>query len=305
MTRAAAISGSDAATVVKAVTVIMGVVGLTFLFGFGNVLNLALRLGVPIWVAPLVAPAVDLSILGLLLGTRHLALTGASAEVLAPARRLLIFASVVTLALNVADPLFAGEYGKAAFDAVGPLLLIGWAEVGPSFLQAISAANPPETAIIHRGIGVKQQSVQTEELVVSDSGRFEAVSKGSALSELSRRAFLDRPLEVLLEQARQEDAAHRVAHQRPISADTLRVRMRIGATPARRLVKIIRAEFDGTGAPDLVDERLRVRCRTPMQPWWHDVGPIGRGCGSAPSVAASHTASGRPGRRVVLLRSRH
>lgn len=40
-------SGSDSATVVQAVTVIMGVVvGLTFLFGFGNVLNLALRLGV-------------------------------------------------------------------------------------------------------------------------------------------------------------------------------------------------------------------------------------------------------------------
>lgn len=57
---------------------------------------------------------------------------------------------------------------------------------------------------------------------------FEAVSKGSALSELSRRASRDRPLDVLLEQARQEDAAHRVAHQRPISADTLRVRMRIG-----------------------------------------------------------------------------
>jgi hypothetical protein len=43
------------------------VVGLTFLFGRGNVLNLAPRLGVPIWVAPLVAPAVDLSILGLLI----------------------------------------------------------------------------------------------------------------------------------------------------------------------------------------------------------------------------------------------
>jgi hypothetical protein len=25
--------------------------------------------------------------------------------------------------LNVADPIVAGEYGKAAFDAVGPLLL--------------------------------------------------------------------------------------------------------------------------------------------------------------------------------------
>jgi hypothetical protein len=120
--------GPAGVTVVKAVTVIIGtVVGLTFLFGFGNVLNLALRLGVPLRVAPLVAPAVDLSVLGLLLGTRHLALTGASSEVLRPARRLLIFASVVTLALNVADPLVAGKYGKAAFDAVGPLLLIGWA----------------------------------------------------------------------------------------------------------------------------------------------------------------------------------
>jgi hypothetical protein len=58
-------SSSDGASVVHVVSVIMGVVvGLTFLFGFGNVLNLALRLGVPIWVAPLVAPAVDLSILG-------------------------------------------------------------------------------------------------------------------------------------------------------------------------------------------------------------------------------------------------
>ena len=73
-------SGSDGATVVQAVTVIMGVVvGLTFLFGFGNVWTLALRLSVPVWVAPLVAPAVDLSILGLLLGTRHLALHGATA----------------------------------------------------------------------------------------------------------------------------------------------------------------------------------------------------------------------------------
>lgn len=45
MSRRAAVtaqSPSDAASVVQAVTVIMGVVvGLTFLFGFGNVLNLA------------------------------------------------------------------------------------------------------------------------------------------------------------------------------------------------------------------------------------------------------------------------
>lgn len=80
--------GADQAAVVRAVTVIMGtVVGLTFLFGFGNVLNLALRLGVPVWVAPLVAPAVDLTILGILLGTRYLALRGAGTDVLRPLRR--------------------------------------------------------------------------------------------------------------------------------------------------------------------------------------------------------------------------
>ncbi|WP_280883483.1 hypothetical protein [Streptomyces pseudovenezuelae] len=120
-------------------TMIMtAVVGLTFLFGFGNVWTLALRLGVPPWVAPLVAPAVDLSVMGLLLGTRYLALHAAPPEMLRPARRLLVLSSLMTLALNVADPLLNDQFGKAAFDAVGPLLLIGWAEVGPGLLQAIS-----------------------------------------------------------------------------------------------------------------------------------------------------------------------
>lgn len=66
---------------------------------------------------------------------------------LRPARRLLLFASVVTLALNVADPLLASEWGKAAFDAVGPLLLIGWAHVGPELLHALSARSPIPAAV--------------------------------------------------------------------------------------------------------------------------------------------------------------
>ena len=115
----------------RTVTVIMTlVIGLTFLFGFGNVWLLALRLGVPGYVAPLVAPSVDLSVLGLLVAIRELAVRGApTAEIQAP-RRLLVFASLVTLALNVSEPLIDGRYAKAAFDAVGPLLLMGWAEVG-------------------------------------------------------------------------------------------------------------------------------------------------------------------------------
>lgn len=114
-----AVGASSREVVVRAVSVTMGtVIALTLLFGFGNVLNLAVRLGVPLYVAPLVAPAVDLSVLGLLVGTRYLVLHGASVEQLRPARRLL-FASVVTLALNMAEPMCAGQFGKAAFDAVG------------------------------------------------------------------------------------------------------------------------------------------------------------------------------------------
>jgi len=95
--------GPDGST--RLVTGIVGVVvALTFLFGFGNVLALGLRLGVPMWVAPLVAPAVDLSVVGLLLGSRQLAVNGGPVEVLRSARRLLIFASIVTLALNIAEP---------------------------------------------------------------------------------------------------------------------------------------------------------------------------------------------------------
>lgn len=98
-------AASTEETTLRSVTVLAGVVvALAFIFGFGNVWTLALRLGVPAWVAPLVAPAVDLSILGLLLGTRHLALNGATVDQLRPVRRLLIFSSVVTLALTVTSP---------------------------------------------------------------------------------------------------------------------------------------------------------------------------------------------------------
>ena len=44
----------------------------------------------------------------------------------------------MTLALNVDHPLLAGEYGRATFDAVGPLLLIRWSEGGPDLLRALT-----------------------------------------------------------------------------------------------------------------------------------------------------------------------
>jgi hypothetical protein len=239
-------SGSDGATVVQAVTTIMGVVvGLTFLFGIGNVLNLPLRLGVPVWVAPLVAPAVDLSILGLLLGSRHLAMAGVTRAQLQPARHLLIFASVVTLALNVADPLVAGQYGEAAFDTVGPLLLIGWAEVGPDLLRALTTASRPAEPALDDAEPVQAPCADEQTApgqTASESSRDEAKHLGTSADKQSSRPAAWMVNDDLLERARAADARHWDEHRRPISADTLRRKLRVGAARSRLLVAIIRAD---------------------------------------------------------------
>ncbi|GAA2660177.1 SpdA protein [Streptomyces vastus] len=209
----------------RAVTVIAGtVVGLAFLFGFGNVWTLALRLGVSAWVAPLVAPAVDLSVLALLLAIRYLTLYGATPETLRPARRLLLLASLLTLALNVTEPLLVGAYGRAAFDAVGPLLLIGWAEIGPGLLQAINGmrAVADDAPTLPRGssgpTGGRLRCVQPVEPGIWGDGGGD-----------------------LLERAQAEDARHWQTHRRPISAETLRKRLHIGAARSRALVAVLRA----------------------------------------------------------------
>lgn len=204
-------STRDVVTVITAV-----IVGLTFLFGFGNVLSLGLRPGVSGWVAPLVAPAVDLSVLALLLAMRYLAVHGAMAEHLRPARRLLMFSSVVTFALNVADPLIAGMWGKAAFDAVGPLLLIGWAEVGPGLLPALARPDHSSGEECTMGVDVELTGLVSARVSVSTS------------------------VDDLLERARLMDAEHGSVHQRPVSADTLRRNLGIVSRRARDLVAHLR-----------------------------------------------------------------
>lgn len=226
-------------TVTLVTAIMIVVVGLTFLFGFGNVLQLGLRLGVPIWVAPLVAPAVDLSVVGLLLGTRQLALQDAPPELLRPARRLLVFSSIVTLALNIAEPVIAGDYGKAAFDAVGPALLIGWSEVGPGLLQAMRyPIIPPAPIPIPQRNGTPASTVPTDDRdddtgsTVAGVPRQRKPDPGSAATASA----------TLLTRARREDTRYWEEHHRPISAEELRKRLKIGSKRARGLVIQLRAD---------------------------------------------------------------
>ncbi|MFJ9775516.1 hypothetical protein ACIRVF_30435 [Kitasatospora sp. NPDC101157] len=58
---------------------------------------------------------------------------------------------LLTLALNIAEPLAAGHYGRAAVDAVAPLLLLGWGQVGPQFLRhfhTVAAPTPAEAPVL-------------------------------------------------------------------------------------------------------------------------------------------------------------
>ncbi|MCO1575832.1 hypothetical protein M8C13_08690 [Crossiella sp. SN42] len=249
----------DQSPIIRWITLIMAaVVGLTFLFGFGNVLNLALRLGVPVWVAPLVAPAVDLSILGLLLAIRHLVTTGAAPHLLRPARRLLVFCSVVTLALNVAEPLVSGHFGRAAFDAVGPLLLIGWAEVGPGLLQAVvDSAQAGGSRKPHRHPSAAGQSEARDAGTVAASEAICRVSPAKASHSAQKQDGPAARSDDLLARAREEDARHRAEHQRPISAEGLRRRLKVGASRSRRLVAVLRAECRESGEQPIGPRRDR------------------------------------------------
>ena len=120
------------------------VVLMTFLFSFGNVLNLGLYLGVPETVAWLVAPALDVTVIGLVVGIRHLSMHGASGETLKPVRIMLIMAGIATLVLNTADALLVrNHFGAAAYDAVGPVLLMAWTEAGPWFLRQFASGGVP------------------------------------------------------------------------------------------------------------------------------------------------------------------
>lgn len=125
------------------ITVVMAVIAaLAFVFSFGNVWTLALRLGVPRPIAPLIAPMVDLSVVGLLVALHHLAAHGTDPAHLHSATRLMHLCGLLTVALNTAEPLLARHYGRAALDTVAPALLLGWGTVGPTLLRHLHAPRP-------------------------------------------------------------------------------------------------------------------------------------------------------------------
>jgi hypothetical protein len=72
----------------------------TFAFGFSNVWALGVRLGAARWAAPLVGPAVDWSVVALLVALHHLTVRRVAPRRFRSARVVPAFSGVATLTLN-------------------------------------------------------------------------------------------------------------------------------------------------------------------------------------------------------------
>jgi hypothetical protein len=178
------------------------IAGLTFAFGFGNGYTVGVQLGVPGWIAPLVAPAVDLSVVALLAALQYLRASGVEGRLTGP-RLLLGFCGLATLAINTVESIAAGAIGRACFDAVAPLLLIGWSEVGPRVLAALQGTVPGPSRT-----GEDQPVVPVD----------------------------------LVERARRLDAKAREQGGRPITRDKLRASLRVSNAVAGELLRQVRTE---------------------------------------------------------------
>ncbi|MCX5082740.1 DUF2637 domain-containing protein [Streptomyces sp. NBC_00401] len=221
----------------RTVTVVMAVIALlAFVFSFGNVWSLALRLGVPGSVAPLIAPMVDLSVVGLLVALRYLSLRGVPAGELKAATRLMHVSGFFTLALNVAEPIIAGHYGRACVDAVAPLLLLGWGAVGPALLRHFHAVATPATAPAESPALLSDAAQAPDQPALPAPA--EAVQPAAPATSPAPLPVAD-PAQAapvpqgLLEAAREIAADHTATHGQPITASQLKARLGVGLPLAK------------------------------------------------------------------------
>lgn len=225
---------------VTAITLVIA--ALSFAFCFGNSHDLCVSLGLDGWIAWLIGPSVDLSVIGLLVGVRYLASVGYTGEELAKPRRLLTLCGLLTLALNTADALTHRQYGTAAVNAIGPILLICWSDVGPWLMAELATAT-------HRN-DEPQPCAGTEsnplpEPVTADAAEAQADPADPDGSAAAKQVDLavDLPDEPDPERAKVDlwvlalhlDAEHRADTGRPISRDALRNALHIGRDRASDL----------------------------------------------------------------------
>lgn len=203
-------------------TAVFIIAGLAFAFSFGNGLELGLALGVPYWIAMLVAPAVDLSVAALIISVQHIRSQGVHIR-LTGARLLLALCGLATLIINTGRAVLSHHYGRAAFDAVSPALLIFWGEVGPGLLGLLHGSTDASRAESDGAASVVREAQDEVRSVASPAG----------------------PSAELVLKARELDTAKRASAGRPISRDALRKALSISNATAGELIRIVRTSENG------------------------------------------------------------
>ena len=202
-------------------TVVFIIAGLSFAFGFGNGWLLGLSLGVPGWIAPLVAPAVDLSVVALLSSLHYLRTRGLGGRLAGP-RLLLALCGVITFGLNTTRSIMSGAYGRACFDAIAPSLLIGWSEVGPRILASLHSAVPVDGT------------------PVPDQHRSSAIAADESAPSVPVSPDRPGPSPEQIQRARQLDEEHRQTKGQPITRDVLRASLGVSNALAGELLAMLR-----------------------------------------------------------------
>lgn len=203
----AAITARATVAVRRSIAAVVAVIAsLSFAFGFGNGWQLGLRLGAANWIAPLVAPAVDLSVVALLSTLYFLRSSGIGGRLVGP-RLLLAFCGLATFGLNTASAISTDRLGQACFDALAPLLLIGWSEVGPRLLALLHQPGTPT---------------------------------GSGPGQSGRSQDDPGPSPKLLAEAQRLDKEYQQATGRPIPRDKLRAALRVSNATTGVLLRTIR-----------------------------------------------------------------
>lgn len=125
---------------------------------------------------------------------------------------------------------------------MGPLLLVGWTEVGPGLLRAIQQTEPP-------GVPQKVAHLADDNAVESTVARRPQTttlrpSEGVVGGVEQLVTASDDGCDHMLARACELDAEHWSKYRRPIAADTLRKRLRVGSQRARVLTRSVRARYE-------------------------------------------------------------
>ena len=216
-------------------TVTAAVMVITFAFSLGNVTRLSLDLGITAWIAWLVGPAVDLSVIGLLTGIRFLSLHGCQ-------RRRAGRAAAHAALLRPPDP--RTEHGRR--DRPPPVRDRPGRRRRPGAADRLERSGP---------------AVAPPDLRRLPCGGSRTVGASESRKQ-PQRATAVLPARQLA-RTRELDAEHRAETGRPISRDALRANLRIGRDRAGALVAAVRAEAAARNGPNAVTAVVGLD-RSPM-----------------------------------------